>query len=78
MCWSFLCCRRAPKRATNDKDGKAAVREKVKSLKTRPTLDLTKLDNEQVVPILLGPEDPTFKRAPEDFFEGKDVMPLVR
>ena len=39
------CCKKAPARATNDKD-KAAVREKVKSLKTRPTLDTTKFDNE--------------------------------
>ena len=78
MCRIFQCFRTAPRRATNDKDDIAAVREKVKSLKTRPAIDLTKLDNEQVVPILLGPEDPTFKRAPEDFFEGKDVMPLIR
>lgn len=41
------CCRKTPaRRATNDKDEKAAVREKVKSLKTRSNVDTTKLDNE--------------------------------
>ena len=44
----FPCFRSAPaaRRATNDKDDKAAVREKVKSLKTRPKIDITKFDNE--------------------------------
>ena len=41
------CCRKTPaRRATNEKDDKAAVREKVKSIKTRPNVDTTKFDSE--------------------------------